>query len=77
MHSYICTYVMKIYSTTQFKLDIQMYALVQLLKKFVTKLVSFLPVHDLWHAFNPSDEPYTREVCLGEVYFTCEQSRYV
>ena len=68
---------MKIYSTIQFKLDIHMHTPVQLLKKFVTELTSFSPVYDLWHAFNPSDEPYTREVCLGEVYFTCEQSRYV
>ena len=49
------------------KLDIHTDVLVQPLEKFVTELTSFLRADDLWHAFNPRDEPYAHEVHLGEV----------
>ena len=63
------------YGTAQFKLDIHMCFLVQLLKKFVMEITSFLQVHD--HSILVTSYVYTREVHSDEVYFTHEQSGYV
>ena len=41
------------------KLDIRMRVLVQLLKKVIRKLVSFLRAHDLWHGVTS----YTHVTC--------------
>ena len=65
------------YGTAQFKLDIRTHVLVQLLEKFLTELAIFSRAHDLWHAFNPCDEPYACKVRSSVVYFTRNQSRYV
>ena len=43
----------------------------------MTELVIFPRAHDPWHAFDPRDELYTREVRSSVVYFTREQSHYV
>ena len=66
----------RIYGTAQFKLDIHTRVLVQSLEKFLMELVSFSQVHNMWHAFDPHNELYTREVHSSVVYFTCEQLRY-
>ena len=65
------------YGTAQFKLDICTRVLVQSLEKFATELASFPRAHNPWHAFDPHDELYVREVYLSVVYFTRKQSRYV
>ena len=70
-------YTIHTYGTAQFYLDICMRVLVQSLEKFGAELASFPRAHDPWHAFNPRDELYAREVHSSVVYFTREQSRYM
>ena len=57
------------YGTAQFKLNIRMCVLVQLLEEFIIELANFLQVH-LWHAFNPCDKPYSYEMHSGEVFYS-------
>ena len=69
MHAFMREEFMYVYyySVAQFKLDIRTFVLVQLLKKFITELASFLQAHDQWLGFNGYDKPYSHVVHSGEV----------
>ena len=64
-----------IYGTAQFKLDI----CTRVLRSTVAREIcnGFPRAHDPWHAFDPRDKLYAREVHSGVVYITHEQSRYM
>ena len=64
---YLTTYVqtVSIYGTAQFKLDICTRVLASTVAQEIcdgTHDHEFPQAHDLWHAFDPPDELYTREV---------------